>query len=319
MSEINTLVYFDIEATGLKSSGRPRITEVSLVAVNTKDVSEMHSSLLSHLSKLEDKIILPRIINKLTICVYPMAIIRPEVSDMTGLDNFNLSGQDTFNQRTGELINSFLAHLPSPLCLVAHNGNQYDFPLLKAELKKVGVTLPCDTLCADSYLGIKEIFKKREEVQHSQNENYRQTRDSQIIKGVADTIKNRNLTKMDKECQEIEIENSKTPKINSVITPTCKLNRMNAVQRRTRLKGTGMLTVRRKLDFIRCESPKSYSLINLHRQLLGWLPAQSHGAEADCMSLLRITAVLGTEWVQWVQDNCNLFSQFTEMWTYKHC
>ena len=102
MSEINTLVYFDIEATGLKSSGRPRITEVSLVAVKTKDVSEMHSSLLSHLSNLEDKILLPRIINKLTICVYPMAIIRPEVSDMTGLDNFNLSGQDTFNQRTAE-------------------------------------------------------------------------------------------------------------------------------------------------------------------------------------------------------------------------
>ena len=43
---------------------------------------------------------------------------------------------------------------------MAHNGNQYDFPLLKAELKKVGVTLPCGTLCADSYLGMKEIFKK---------------------------------------------------------------------------------------------------------------------------------------------------------------
>ena len=38
MSEIKTVVYFDIEATGLKNSGRPRITEVSFVAVNTKDV-----------------------------------------------------------------------------------------------------------------------------------------------------------------------------------------------------------------------------------------------------------------------------------------
>ena len=105
----------------MKNSGRPRITEVSFVAVNTKDVSEMHSSLLSHLSKPEDKIILPRIINKLTICVYPMAIIRPEVSEITGLDKFNLSGLDTFNQRIAELLISFLAHLPSPLCLVAHN------------------------------------------------------------------------------------------------------------------------------------------------------------------------------------------------------
>ena len=33
MSEIKTLVYFDLEATGLKNSGRPRITEISFVAV----------------------------------------------------------------------------------------------------------------------------------------------------------------------------------------------------------------------------------------------------------------------------------------------
>ena len=83
MSEIKTVVYFDIEATGLKNSGRPRITEVSFVAVNTKDVLER---------RIEVGSILPRIVNKLTLCVYPMAIIRPEVSEITGLDNYNLSG-----------------------------------------------------------------------------------------------------------------------------------------------------------------------------------------------------------------------------------
>ena len=43
MSEIKTLVYFDLEATGLKNSGRPRISEISLVAVNIEDVLELHS------------------------------------------------------------------------------------------------------------------------------------------------------------------------------------------------------------------------------------------------------------------------------------
>ena len=38
MHDIKTLVYFDLEATGLKSSGKPRITELSLVAVNLQDV-----------------------------------------------------------------------------------------------------------------------------------------------------------------------------------------------------------------------------------------------------------------------------------------
>ena len=44
MNKIKTLVYFDIEATGLKSSGRPRITELSLVAVNLQDVLGEHST-----------------------------------------------------------------------------------------------------------------------------------------------------------------------------------------------------------------------------------------------------------------------------------
>ena len=33
---MNTIVYFDLEATGLKSAGRPRITEISLVAINVE-------------------------------------------------------------------------------------------------------------------------------------------------------------------------------------------------------------------------------------------------------------------------------------------
>ena len=116
-------------------------------------------------SQIEAEKILPRKINKLTICAYPMAIIRPEVSEITGLDNYNLSGQASFNIQTGELLNCFLAHLPGPICLVAHNGDQYDFPLLKAELKKIGTSLPSDTLCADSYPGLKEIFRERERIQ----------------------------------------------------------------------------------------------------------------------------------------------------------
>ena len=40
VSEIKTLVYFDVKATGLKNSGRPRVTEMSLslVAVKAKDL-----------------------------------------------------------------------------------------------------------------------------------------------------------------------------------------------------------------------------------------------------------------------------------------
>ena len=60
-------------------------------------------------SKSDVENILPRIMNKLTVCVYPMAIMRPEVSEITGLGNYNLSGQSTFDIKTGEFPCSFIS------------------------------------------------------------------------------------------------------------------------------------------------------------------------------------------------------------------
>ena len=39
---MNTLVYFDLEATGLKSAGRPRFAKLSLVAINVRDILDCH-------------------------------------------------------------------------------------------------------------------------------------------------------------------------------------------------------------------------------------------------------------------------------------
>ena len=93
----------------------------------------------------------------------------------------------------------------------------------------MGMTLPSDTLCADSYLGIKEIFRKREEVKHSQCK------------------KCHEINNLDESCKEIERENSKTPTktvssnkqksedINS--SRDLKINRIKAIQRRKPYKG----------------------------------------------------------------------------------
>jgi hypothetical protein len=85
MSQIETLVYCDLEATGLKSSGRPSISETSLEAINIEDILELHSQIKRHFPECSNQIesLLPRVMNKLTLCVYPMATIRPEVSDIT--------------------------------------------------------------------------------------------------------------------------------------------------------------------------------------------------------------------------------------------
>ena len=148
MTSIKTLVYFDLEATGLKSSGRPRITEISFVAVNFESLEEISIRIKKNLRNTSNQdnafhleSLFPRVLNKLTLCVYPMATIPPEVSDITELDNYNLSDQTRFDPTTRDMLNMFLDRLPAPVCLVAHNGDFYDFPLLKAELEKVGVQL----------------------------------------------------------------------------------------------------------------------------------------------------------------------------------
>ena len=67
MATIKTLVYFDLEATGLKSSGRPRISELSFVAVNAheinivnKKLSEKVKNITCHEDILQLETLLPR-------------------------------------------------------------------------------------------------------------------------------------------------------------------------------------------------------------------------------------------------------------------
>lgn len=39
-----------------------------------------------------------------------------------------------FDKDACGLLQAFLSRMPSPMCLIAHNGMKFDFPLLKAEL-----------------------------------------------------------------------------------------------------------------------------------------------------------------------------------------
>ena len=66
MTEVKTLVYFDLEATGLKSSGRPRICEISLVAVDIQDILQLGLRLNEDKQLCEDSYF-PRIVNKLCL------------------------------------------------------------------------------------------------------------------------------------------------------------------------------------------------------------------------------------------------------------
>ena len=53
MAAIKTLVYFDLEATGLKSSGRPRISELSFVAIDAQEINIMNKKLSEKVKKVK--------------------------------------------------------------------------------------------------------------------------------------------------------------------------------------------------------------------------------------------------------------------------
>jgi len=74
MQPHETFVFLDLESTGLSGIGeKPRITEVSLVAVHRTMLGSSHD--------------LPRVMDKLTVCVYPMRPVTPMATDLTGKSN----------------------------------------------------------------------------------------------------------------------------------------------------------------------------------------------------------------------------------------
>ena len=303
MIEVKTLVYFDLEATGLKSSGRPRISELSLIAVNVHDVLQMNKEMTENMEH-----------RTIESCVH-------QTSDITGLDNYNLTGQSKFSKSTGDLINNFLSLLPAPVCLVAHNGNAYDFPLLKAELEKAGTQLKSDVFCIDSYVGIRQLLKKEEDIINVENETVTAVKLAEEnnnakmeLDAISDLI-NTGVFEIQMEegiCIEFPLsiaKNEKTPKSARHKPDICL-----PPKKRKHFLGSEIVTSRKALNSENLKEPKSFSLINLHRYLLGYSPEQSHGAEADCLSLMKTTAALGDRWTDWVKENCSKFETFKKMW-----
>lgn len=74
-----------------------------------------------------------------------------------GLDMSALEYDHPFDSELCILLNTFLKRQMSPVCLIAHNGHSFDFPLLKAELIAIGESLPEDVLCGDSLAAFRDL------------------------------------------------------------------------------------------------------------------------------------------------------------------
>ncbi|XP_066992986.2 uncharacterized protein [Anabrus simplex] len=116
-----------------------------------------------------ERVALPRVLHKLSLCVNPCRMIQPLSTEMTGLYNELLEKEQPFNANLCDMLKGFLERLTPPICMVAHNGMKFDFPILLAELNKCGKMLSDEILCADSYLGFRELLMKQPGIQNKQS------------------------------------------------------------------------------------------------------------------------------------------------------
>ncbi|OCT65505.1 three prime repair exonuclease 2 [Xenopus laevis] len=149
-SPVKSFAFLDLEATGLNHD-LPKITELCLVAV--------HVSSLENPETVISEVQLPRVLDKLCLCVDPAKPITKEACIITGLSNEKLTNcqKPCFDLNLVQLVKEFLNRQAQPVCLVAHNGFFYDFPLLKAEFQQQNEELPSSLLCLDSLKAFRQL------------------------------------------------------------------------------------------------------------------------------------------------------------------
>lgn len=85
-----------------------------------------------------------------------------------GLSKHLLKHQSSFSSNVVETIEKFLNLHKNPICLVAHNGDSFDYPILRAEINNVGGKFSNDILCIDSL----ECYKDLHYNSSMQNDDY---------------------------------------------------------------------------------------------------------------------------------------------------
>ena len=79
-----------------------------------------------------------------------------------------------------------------------------------------------------------------------------------------------------------------------------------------------VVRAKKKLDFSNtetaCHNPPSFSLPKLHKHWFGQEPKMSHGAEWDCLALMRVCAFKGQAFINYAKLNATPLSKVGKMW-----
>lgn len=322
---IKTLAFFDLETTGLPDLEffKTKITELSIVACS-----------VNHFLDVQDNES-PRVLHKITICLNPYKRIDLKASEVTGLTNELLEHENKFDKNAMNLLECFIFQLQQPVCLIAHNGNEFDFPLLKKQCNVLEGTFPFTLKCCDSL----NVFKKyhdmmqrkinllgnnlqqwndvhedglmNAEIEHLLEDFSKRQNDENGIDEIFDVLVKNEIDvieKAEQENQKAEQDDSimQLQKINET-TPNKPTKASNIHPRTNGIPNTQKRpnTSRREL-FPSTSSPHQkgqFSLREIYKRFYQNYPEHSHDSESDVMSLLKCAVACKNDFIKIVNES----------------
>lgn len=300
MVRVTTYVFFDIETTGLpfQERNKTKITELCFLAVSRDDLDTQSG--------------LPPI-KKLSFVLNPEKRIHPDVVVLTGLTNESLKNAPTFKQRANAIV-SFLNELPKPICLVAHNGNSFDYKILLAECNDAGILLPSDLLCIDSLIGFRKILKTTQKSLPLKMNTSKDDSASELLWPELD-VSTENWEEIDNLCASFSkdtcIDDEKSKKENDLNEQKCT-NLKKARKNKNDLTTQDLsLSIQNKTT-----KKREFTLTGLYKRLLDKDAVNAHRAEDDCVILIECVLALRDEFLAWADESCKTIHQIKPLIRY---
>lgn len=319
MAKLSSFVFFDLETTDIPGLKTPKITELSLIAC-----SKAHLLQTKHGE-------VPRVLHKQTFCLNPQRLIHPKASEVTGLYNDLLENESKFDHNTAQLIVLFLERLQRPACLVAHNGNRFDFVILKKELEALNAQLPDETYCIDSlplFQTLDQISAQQEKIAQENEKNELADLELTAISAMEE------LEGKDPTLSQMQKLNETTPRREKInenykralrsyldVTPTQEAKEKSKSPPRSKRQlfpdaheessGSPKNPETSPSSSSIKPARKRFRLCDIYERSFGEPPKCAHYAEGDVKALLKCAIAQGPEFVAYAEEHCVKFSDFS--------
>ncbi|XP_037809686.1 uncharacterized protein LOC119602319 [Lucilia sericata] len=332
--QIQTFVILDLETNGLprEQFNKCAITEISLYAIAAKcliNKDDYSRLFLRGASKEEVRFNaqppdLPRVLNKITLMVRPGVPISSISEKVTGLNNEMLENESPFDESTANCINIFLERLKAPICLVAQNGWEHDYPIIRYVYEKLNKLFPSSIFCVDSLKAFREIDEKYNiinnaihvmsmlEEKKEEPRTYDQTSDNGT-KDLLDLLELNsqiNWQKINETTPRKKRKETKEHYFNSLINEVISLKKTDEPSKKLRLK-RALFTD----DFTLSKYPAKgvYKLGNIYRRCFKQEPINLHRAEMDVEVLTKLILHYGIDFLAYAEERKQLFVEVPKL------